>query len=154
MLSRTRAEIDPAVAGIDLDRIVWKVINDPYKPEMSDDDVSRAVHQYRRFLSLKLRFPGANLVPTDDIDLVWHTHILDTENYASDCQMLFGSFLHHDPYFGEFGNETQEEMGEMFNETSELWAREYGETLETPELFRCTGKACHAPTNCRCRGPG
>ena len=154
MLSRTRAEIDPAVAGIDLDRIVWKVINDPYKPEMSDDDVLRAVHQYRRFLSLKLRFPGANLIPTDDIDLIWHTHILDTGNYASDCRMLFGSFLHHDPYFGEFGNETQEEMGEMFNETSELWAKEYGETLETPALFRCSGKSCHAPSNCRCRGPG
>ena len=77
MLCRTRAEIEPAVAGIDLDRIVWKVINDPYKPKMSDDDVLRAVYQYRRFLSLKLRFPGANLVPTDDIDLIWHTHILD-----------------------------------------------------------------------------
>ena len=119
--------------------------------EMSGDEVLRAVHQYRRFLSLKLRHPKANLVPTDDIDLIWHTHILDTENYALDCQKLFGSFLHHYPNFGQFGNETQEGMGEMFNETSELWVKEYGEALETPEIFRCSGKKCHAPSNCRCR---
>ena len=145
------AAIHPDVERIDLDRIVWKVINDPYKPEMSGDEVLRAVHQYRRFLSLKLRHPKANLVPTDDIDLIWHTHILDTENYALDCQKLFGSFLHHYPNFGQFGNETQEGMGEMFNETSELWVKEYGEALETPEIFRCSGKKCHAPSNCRCR---
>ena len=93
------APIHPDVEMIDLDRIVWKVINDPYKPEMNSDEVLRAVHQYRRFLSLKLRYPKANLVPTDDIDLIWHTHILDTENYALDCQKLFGSFLHHYPNF-------------------------------------------------------
>jgi len=151
MLSRTQPEIDPAVAGIDLDRIVWKVVNNPHKPEMNEDDVLQAVHQYRRYLTLKIRYPGVELVPTDDIDLIWHTHILDTENYASDCQRLFGRFLHHNPFFGEFGSETQDEMGVMFKETSELWAQEFGESLETPELFRCSGKSCHVPTNCRCR---
>ena len=150
----TTAGIAPTIAEIDLDRIVWKVMSDPYKPEMSEGDVLRAVRQYRRFLTLKLRYPGANLVPTDDIDMIWHAHILDTGNYESDCRLLFGHFLHHDPFFGEFGSETQEDMGAMFDETSDLWAREYGEVLETPELFRCSGKACHAPTNCRCRGPG
>ena len=144
-------EIEHSVEQLDLERIAWKVMHDQFKPEMSEDEVSRAVHQYRRFLSLKIRYPNANLVPTDEIDLVWHTHILDTSNYASDCQNLFGSFLHHDPYFGELGNETQDDMEEMFNDTSELWKREFGEPLETPEIFRCAGKACHAPTNCRCR---
>ena len=32
------APIHPDVEMIDLDRIVWKVINDPYKPEMNSDD--------------------------------------------------------------------------------------------------------------------
>ncbi len=152
MISTTNeAGIEPSVKQLDLDRIAWKVMHDQYKPEMSEDEVSRAVHQYRRFLTLKIRYPEANLVPTDDIDLIWHTHILDTGNYASDCQRLFGSFLHHDPYFGELGNETQADMEAMFNETSDLWKMEYEESLKTPELFRCAGKACHAPSNCRCR---
>tara|TARA_B100001996_G_C18487072_1_gene526103 strand:- start:9 stop:461 length:453 start_codon:yes stop_codon:yes gene_type:complete len=147
----TQATINPVVAEIDLDRIIWKVSNNQYKPEMTEDDILRAVKQYRRFLSLKIAYPSVNLVPTDDIDLIWHTHILDTVNYAADCQKLFGTFLNHYPYFGDFGHETQEEMSDMFSETSELWIREYGEVLETPEIFRCAGKACHAPSNCRCR---
>ena len=151
MITNTSEEIAPSVAELDLKRITWKVSNDPYKPEMSDEEVSRAVHQYRRFLSLKVRYPGANLVPTDDIDMIWHAHILDTERYAYDCQRLFGSFLHHEPYFGNLGTESQEDMGGMFEETSRLWAEEFGEDLRTPEIFRCAGKACHSPTNCRCR---
>ena len=151
MITSTSEEIAPSVAELDLERIAWKVSNDPYKPRMSEEEVSRALHQYRRFLSLKVRHPGANLVPTDDIDMIWHAHILDTERYASDCQRLFGSFLHHEPYFGELGGDTQEGMGDMFEETSRLWAEEFGEDLRAPEIFRCAGKACHAPTNCRCR---
>ena len=34
-------------------------------------------------------------VPTIDIDLFWHQHILDTRAYAKDCQKVFGQFLHH-----------------------------------------------------------
>ena len=144
-------EIEPSVAELDLERIAWKVLNDPNKPKMSKNDVLKAVNQYRRFLSLKMRFPRSKLVPTEDIDLIWHAHILDTENYLSDCERLFGGFLHHYPNFGDFGGQDNEEMAEMFRGTSDLWIKEYGEKLRTPEIFRCAGKACHAPTNCRCR---
>ena len=126
-------------------------IRDRYKPEMNNDEISSAINQYRRYLTLKIRYPNVNLVPTDDIDLIWHTHILDTENYATDCKKLFGRYLHHKPYFGNYGDETQDEMGEFFDQTSDLWNKEFGEKLNTPEIFRCAGKACHAPSSCRCR---
>jgi hypothetical protein len=144
-------EIDPKVRKIDLERIAWKVGNDPYKPEMSDYEIYTAIHQYRRYLTLKIRYPSANLVPTDEIDMIWHTHILDTENYAADCEKLFGKFLHHQPYFGDHSDETQEDMNEFFGKTSQLWENEFGEQMKQPEIFRCAGKACHAPTSCRCR---
>ena len=143
--------IEPSVEELDLERIAWKVSRDPYRPQMSENDISRAVHQYRRFLSLKIRYPKVRLVPTEDIDLIWHTHILDTANYLSDCERLFGGFLHHYPNFGELGGQEDQEMEEEFRGTSDLWMREYGEELETPEVLRCAGKACHAPSNCRCR---
>ena len=83
--------IEPSVEELDLERIAWKVSRDPYRLQMSENDISRAVHQYRRFLSLKIRYPKVRLVPTEDIDLIWHTHILDTANYLSDCERLFGA---------------------------------------------------------------
>jgi len=151
MLTTRNGDIEPAVAELDLDRIVWKVTNNPFKPEMSENDVLNAVQQYRRFLTLKIRYPSAQLVPTDDIDLIWHAHILDTENYQLDCNSLFGRFMHHSPFFGEYGDESQEQMNDLFNITSTLWMKEFGENLESPNIFRCKGKACHVTTNCRCR---
>ena len=151
MLGMPVTEIDSRVNNMNLDRIVWKIMKDPFKPDMTEDEVLFAVKQYKRFLNLKIKYPGLNLVPTDDIDMIWHSHILDTEQYAKDCANLFGKFLHHNPFFGEFGNETQEEMGIMFKETSDMWLHEYGEALETPVYFRCDGKKCHVPSNCRCR---
>ena len=151
MLEMPVTEIDSRVNNMNLDRIVWKIMKDPFKPDMTEDEVLFAVKQYKRFLNLKIKYPELNLVPTDDIDMIWHSHILDTEQYAKDCANLFGKFLHHNPFFGEFGNETQEEMGIMFKETSDMWLHEYGEALETPVYFRCDGKKCHVPSNCRCR---
>jgi hypothetical protein len=34
------------------------------------------------------------------VDKFWHQHILDTVGYARDCQLMFGYFLHHNPYLG------------------------------------------------------
>ena len=145
------SEIDNRVENLNFERIVWKIMNDPFTPDMTQEDIQLAIKQYKRFLNLKIRFPGLNLVPTDDIDMIWHTHILDTEQYAKDCNDLFGTFLHHNPFFGEFGNETQEEMGSMFKQTSDVWLQEYNEVLSAPVYFRCDGKKCHVPSNCRCR---
>jgi hypothetical protein len=54
---------------------------------------------YRRFLMLHMMFPSEEFVPTKVIDAYWHQHILDTRKYAADCDAVFGTFLHHDPYF-------------------------------------------------------
>ena len=151
MQNRTKLDIDSKVRDINLERIAWAVGENLHKIEMNIDQIHTAIHQYRKFLTLNVRYPGMNLVPTEDIDQIWHTHILDTENYASDCKKLFGKFLHHHPYFGEHSGETQDERGGGVNKTSDLWGKEFGEKLETPEIFRCAGKACHVPSSCRCR---
>lgn len=41
------------------------------------------------------------MVPSQVIDEVWHSHILNTENYASMCKALETSFLHHKPTTSE-----------------------------------------------------
>merc|ERR1719245_21918 len=54
-----------------------------------------AIGEYVRFLQLLATAPRMELVASDDVDLVWHEHLLDTQNYAADSQRLFGRFLHH-----------------------------------------------------------
>jgi hypothetical protein len=62
------------------------------------DRVKEAEHEYRKFLYLMLLNPGSTLVPwSNDLDLFWHEHILHTQEYAGDCQRLFGRFINHDP---------------------------------------------------------
>ena len=59
--------------------------------------------------------------------------------------------MNHKPYFGPYSKESQEDMARWFEETSIFWQMEYGEVLQEPVRFRCSGKSCHAPSNCRCR---
>ena len=39
---------------------------------------------YRRFLYLVRLYPEKILVPCKDIDIFWHSHILDTQKYMTD----------------------------------------------------------------------
>lgn len=54
-----------------------------------------AITEYLRFMQLLADARRMELVASMDVDLVWHEHILDTSNYASDCFRLWGRFLHH-----------------------------------------------------------
>jgi hypothetical protein len=52
---------------------------------------------YLDFLRVFQLDPQATVRPSEDVDVVWHEHVLDTEKYAADCQNFLGFFLHHKP---------------------------------------------------------
>jgi hypothetical protein len=55
--------------------------------------------EYRDFLILLAENDGKTISPwSDDLDLFWHEHILDTRKYAQDCKCIFGHFIQHDPH--------------------------------------------------------
>ncbi|BAY78028.1 hypothetical protein NIES25_44980 [Nostoc linckia NIES-25] len=55
-----------------------------------------AIADYKMFLCLHFLFPNMELIPTKEVDGVWHTHILlDTYQYIQDCHNLYGYILHH-----------------------------------------------------------
>jgi hypothetical protein len=55
--------------------------------------------EYRDFLILLAENDGKTISPwSDDLDLFWHEHILDTRKYAQDCKSIFGHFIQHDPH--------------------------------------------------------
>lgn len=52
---------------------------------------------------MRFKHPGQWLVPSPDVDEIWHAHILHTREYARDCEDVFGpgGFLHHSPSYTE-----------------------------------------------------
>lgn len=86
--------------ALDLDRLVAKIRKD-FPSEFPNDETAKAtIEEYRRMLHLVQQHPEHPIVPSRQVDLVWHSHILDTEAYRRDSLRLFGQHLHHAPSFG------------------------------------------------------
>ena len=81
---------------------------------------------YRRFLALNIVYRDQKICPTGPIDEFWHAHILDTQAYASDCQHLFGEYLHHFPYFGMRGPADRSDLESAFDQSTALFVRHFG----------------------------
>ncbi|NER36784.1 MAG: glycine-rich domain-containing protein-like [Oscillatoria sp. SIO1A7] len=90
------------------------------------EQTTRAIARYLMFLSLIYLYPSRPIVPTPEIDAVWHQHILDTSKYAADCQQLFGRFVHHFPYFGRRGESDRVSLQATFAETQALFEEHFG----------------------------
>jgi hypothetical protein len=58
--------------------------------------LKKALDRYRKFLYLMKVHPGQNLVPTLDVDLVWHTHQLSPPFYNFVTLRDTGRFINHD----------------------------------------------------------
>ncbi|MEW6492625.1 MAG: glycine-rich domain-containing protein-like [Cyanobacteriota bacterium] len=57
----------------------------------------QAINRYKTFLFVSYLYPQVFLVSTQEIDCVWHCHILHTRKYRQDCIMLFNNFIDHEP---------------------------------------------------------
>lgn len=112
------ALITAKVQAIDLDPIKRRLM-DPRKSSGWTRERADAVEQdYRNFLVLAAFEPAAPTVPTEDVDEMWHAHILDTMKYQADCMEAFGYFVHHRPSdandeIAAAGDDTQRRMEEL-----------------------------------------
>jgi hypothetical protein len=100
----------------------------------SDDDfLVEGVRNYYKFLCLKSTDAGKRqiIVPTYQIDLMWHTHILSSlSGYNADYRQITGSssMLHHDDSLND-----RTEGGTLdvaFHKTKKLWQSTYQKTYE------------------------
>ncbi|MBI1308881.1 MAG: hypothetical protein GC129_03340 [Proteobacteria bacterium] len=109
---------DQRLAKLDLTRVMQKAA-DSYG--LSEQTLTVAEDLYRKFLTLKGRYPQLQLVPPVLVDKVWDTHVMFTRQYAADCEMLFGEFLHHQPHL-----ETDDFDAEgLFSTTRELYKSDF-----------------------------
>ena len=66
------------------------------------------------------------VVPTKEIDSVWHLHMLDPVSYYEDCMGCHGKIIGHNPAL-EGSQEEKGKLQSMFLMTSNLWKETYGE---------------------------
>lgn len=108
------------ISCLDLERLSFLVQN---ATAYDDATVQMLIERYAKWLSLKMRYKNQSIVPTTDIDIVWHQHILDTERYAIDCLALFGEFLHHRPHL------KGDTSLSGFVVTKSLWQKHFNEEM-------------------------
>ena len=90
----------------------------------SDRQVHLAIARYLLFLFLTYLHPSQILVPSKEVDLVWHEHLLqDTRKYARDCQMLFEGFVHHAHTSQLWDNGQDEQARIAYQQTRSLMRR-------------------------------
>ena len=91
--------------------------------------------QYKNYLLLYKKYMGTHpLPPSREIDEFWHNHVLCTRRYTSDCQKIFGHYLHHDPHHGDRGSISHEELLDSYkNGTEKLYLQEFKTPLHRVE---------------------
>ena len=81
---------------LDLQLVANKLMSPEYGCGWSLEKTEIAIENYKKFLMLQHLYPSFDLVPSKEIDIVWHEHILvNTYKYIQDCHYLFGYLLHH-----------------------------------------------------------
>lgn len=65
----------------------------------SVDFAKRAIDEYKKFVFLAMT-AGHPVTPSDEVDQVWHLHLLYTRSYWEDFSRILGKPLHHGPTLG------------------------------------------------------
>lgn len=107
--------------------------------------VDKAELDYKRFLMEAKRHPNSGLVPTVTVDEFWHAHILDTERYHKDCNVIFGEYLHHRPSYTEVA--TCEKVATCEHPAT---CEKRMATCESPSKKA----TCESPSHATCESPG
>ncbi len=142
-------EIEAVISSLDLSKAKKRLLE---IPGWDEKKANKAEKEYRRFLYLIKLHPDVPLVPTEELDELWHQHILDTRKYAEDCQNIFGFFLHHNPNL-EKGSK---ELETLFEQTKKLYKKSF--LTEIRNSVACLGNGascagrCHAETRIEYEG--
>ena len=102
---------------------LWQVSGDRYR---DDAFLLQGVENYKKFLRLITSKPRPKfLVPTYQIDLMWHTHMLTSiTKYHTDCLRMTRSIVEHNDSLTD-----RSEGGILdvnFQATKKLWYEQYG----------------------------
>lgn len=135
---------DQAINNLDLEPIKYKLVVEDNDTGMTMAEADELGEKYRAFLYLSKKYPDKNIVPSKEVDIFWHAHILDTYKYQIDSENIFGRFFHHYPYFGMKDVADKQNLETSFNETVELYRNEFPSKISNKMIARealCIGEA-------------
>lgn len=132
------------VDNISVDLVAAAKRSDDVADEYTHDDLVDAVGQYRKFLALAVKYRDQPLVPTKQIDMIWHLHMLHPRAYYHDCMALFGQILDHEGVSANAQDEQDVQFASL-NVTSALWKKEFGES------YMADPASCMADGGCQVR---
>jgi uncharacterized protein (TIGR04222 family) len=85
----------------------------------------RAIEEYRKFVFLAL-VADHPVTPSDQVDQVWHLHLLCSDAYWNDfCPRVLGRPLHHHPAKG--GQAERDRFHEQYRATIRSYRQHFGE---------------------------
>lgn len=97
------------------------------------ETIQESINRYQRFFHLSTQSElKASLVPTLDIDLIWHTHQLSTYYYFKDC---------HSSLRGDVIDHEQVErclLDNSFEQTCKIYRQKYNEEYSICDCCYCT----------------
>jgi hypothetical protein len=83
----------------------------------------RVMEEYKRFIFLGCRSVGP-VTPSDEVDQVWHLHMLYTRQYEEFCNLI-GRKFHHGPTKG--GKQEDDTYEEQYEYTKYLYYEMFGQ---------------------------
>jgi hypothetical protein len=117
-----------AIQSLDLESVKARVMDPKLGEGWSREYADSIERAYRTYLSMLVRHPE-DILLSKDVDEFWHTHILQTMKYHSDCEAVFGKYLHHEPHVGEVTVEDLARREAQAETTRRLYAAEFGAGL-------------------------
>ncbi|KAH7128563.1 hypothetical protein B0J11DRAFT_274342 [Dendryphion nanum] len=95
--------------------------------------LSRAIVRYDRFMTLFKAHPKTLLVPTLDIDLIWHTAQCSPKKYEEQCLRLVRRIINHNDALG------QVTLKDGFKETKRIYESRFTEEYDPCLCWECEG---------------
>lgn len=87
--------------------------------------------RYGNFFALFRLYPGKMIMPTLDIDLVWHTHQLSPTQYYDFCIEKTGRFINHDDKIGK------RKLDDSLAETKDFYYKGFAESFQICLCWHC-----------------
>ncbi|MEM1312875.1 MAG: hypothetical protein AAGF07_05445 [Patescibacteria group bacterium] len=79
----------------DLSKVVDFAVKE--NPTIDKQAILSSEDEYKHFIYLVIVSGTILPVPTQVVDLIWHSHVLHTKDYMSFCDQVAGKFIHHSP---------------------------------------------------------
>lgn len=108
--------LEKKIEGLDLTTVMKRVST---KKGMEGKMLSKAEALYKQYLYLRAKYPNKTIVPPKLADEVWHEHIMASQQYVSDCESIFGGYLHHNE------SDDTEFLNKGWENTQHLYKQEF-----------------------------